>query len=80
MLVLKKGPNSAVNEHIGISRGGKTTKIHAAVDALGNPLYVQLTGGQIHDSIVALEVLENTPLDKSVIMADRAYRSKAIRD
>jgi len=69
-----------VNEPIGISRGGKTTKIHAAVDALGNPLHVQLMGGQVHDSTVALEVLENTPLDKSVIMADKAYRSKTIRD
>jgi transposase len=26
-----------------------TTKIHAIVDALGNPLAIRLTGGQAHD-------------------------------
>ena len=25
--------------------GGKSTKIHAVVDGLGNPVYFQLTGG-----------------------------------
>jgi hypothetical protein len=34
---------------IGRSRGGLTTKIHAIVDALGNPLAVSLTGGHVHD-------------------------------
>src|ERR687885_2556121 len=37
------------NEAIGRSRGGLTTKIHAIVDALGNPLAVSLTGGHVHD-------------------------------
>jgi hypothetical protein len=36
-----------VNEHIGISRGGKNTKVHAAVDALGYPLHVVLSGGNL---------------------------------
>ena len=35
---------------MGRSRGGLTTKIHAIVDALGNPLAVSLTGGQVHSS------------------------------
>jgi hypothetical protein len=43
----KKGDS---NEAIGRSRGGGlTTKIHAIVDALGNPLAVSLTGGDVHD-------------------------------
>ena len=42
----KKGDS---NEAIGRSRGGLTTKIHAIVDALGNPLAVSLTGGHVHD-------------------------------
>jgi hypothetical protein len=31
---------------IGRSRGGLTTKIHALVDALGNPVELMLTPGQ----------------------------------
>src|SRR3712207_4634951 len=42
----KKGDS---NEAIGRSRGGLTTKIHAIVDALGNPLAVSLSGGHVHD-------------------------------
>ena len=38
-----------VNQAIGRSRGGLTTKIHMVVDALGNPLAFSLTGGQVHD-------------------------------
>src|SRR2546428_7529722 len=34
---------------IGRSRGGLTTKIHALVDALGNPVELMLTPGQAHD-------------------------------
>src|SRR5271155_6237483 len=34
---------------IGRSRGGLTTKIHALVDGLGNPLHVHLTAGSVHD-------------------------------
>ena len=68
-----------MNEHIGISRGGKNTKIHASVDALGYPLHVMLSGGNVHDSAIATERLEYTPVNKSIIMADKAYRGKNIR-
>jgi hypothetical protein len=34
---------------IGRSRDGLTTKIHAPVDALGNPVEVMLSAGQDHD-------------------------------
>ncbi len=36
------------DQAIGRSRGGPTTKI-LIVDALGNPLALRLTGGQVHD-------------------------------
>ena len=36
---------SEVGQHIGKSSGGRTTKIHAVVDGLGNPLYIGLTAG-----------------------------------
>ena len=38
----------AQDQAIGRSRGGLSTKIHALVDALGNPPSI-LTAGQVHD-------------------------------
>ena len=35
------------------SRVGNTTKIHALVDAWGNPLKIILTAGQVHDVTIA---------------------------
>ena len=43
-MVPKKTAHEA--EAVGKSRGGLSTKIHAAVDALGNPVRLLLTGGQ----------------------------------
>lgn len=40
-------PKKQQEEAIGKSRGGLSTKIHAAVDALGNPVRLRLTEGQI---------------------------------
>jgi hypothetical protein len=34
---------------MGRSRGGLTTKIHAVVDANGNPIMLKLSEGQAHD-------------------------------
>ncbi len=54
----KKGAvNAENNQFIGVSRVGKTTKIHAVVDGLGNPVRFMLTGGQVHDSKAAVDVL-----------------------
>lgn len=38
--------DSQLDEALGRSRGGFSTKIHALVDALGNPLKFVLTAGQ----------------------------------
>lgn len=69
-----------MNQHIGVSRGGKTTKIHAIVDALGNPLLFQLTGGQVHDSQPACEMFDQLALEGSHVVGDKAYGAEAIRD
>ena len=44
------------DQAIGRSRGGLSTKIHATVEALGNPVRIRLTGGQAADitEVVAL--------------------------
>ena len=49
----KKSENKAV----GISRGGRNTKIHALVDGLGNPLGFLLSSGSDHDSVHAISLL-----------------------
>jgi transposase len=38
------------------SSGGPSTKIHALVDALGNPLAFLLTPGQAHDLVGAVSI------------------------
>ena len=44
------------------------------VDALGNPVRVMLTGGQIHDVTVAANLIAD--LKPEIIMADSAYDSR----
>ena len=48
-----------------------TTKIHAIVDALGNPLAVSLTGGQVHD-ITQAETLA-AQVAPQTMLADKGY-------
>ncbi|AFH65618.1 transposase [Paenibacillus mucilaginosus K02] len=55
-----------------------TTKIHAVVDALGNPLRFVLTGGQCHDSVTGYEMLKQMDLTKKQVLADRAYDTNRI--
>lgn len=48
-----------------------TTKIHAIVDALGNPLAIRLTGGQVHDITQAEALLDG--LEPQALIADKGY-------
>ena len=57
-------------------RGGKTTKIHAIVDALGNPILIYLTGGQISDCTPAIDLMNLFDLENSYVLADKGYDSK----
>ena len=76
----KKGAvNSENNQFIGVSHGGKTTKIHAIVDALGNPVHFLLTGGNIFDASAAIDLLSGVKISGSNILGDKAYGTNAIR-
>ena len=46
-------------QDLGRSRGGFSTKIHIAVDALGNALRFALTGGERHDMVKAKNLIED---------------------
>lgn len=65
-------------EALGRSRGGFSTKIHAKVDALGNPLMFVLTPGQSADVNTADELLSDAA--NAYILGDRAYDTDHIRE
>lgn len=65
------GKNTQEKEALGRSKGGFTTKIHALVDALGNPIKFILTPGQRHDITQAKSLSEN--IKDIPILADKAY-------
>lgn len=56
---------------LGRSKGGFSTKIHANVDALGNPLRFLLTGGQRHDITQAENLIAGFDFER--VIADRSY-------
>ena len=56
-----------------MSRGAKTTKIHAVVDGIGNPVHFIHTGGEEHDSKQAISLLSKLKIADSNILADKAY-------
>lgn len=59
------------DQAIGRSRGGLSTKIHATVDALGNPTGFFLTPGQACDLDGADVLLADVQAD--TVIADKAY-------
>lgn len=48
-----------------------TTKIHAIVDSLGNPLAISLTGGEVHDIKQAEALL--MLVEPKALLADKGY-------
>lgn len=74
---------------LGRSRGGLTSKIHLACDAVGRPLAFTLTGGNTNDCtqftavMEAIRVPRNGPgrprTRPAHVIGDKGYSSKAIR-
>ncbi len=50
------------------------------MDALGNPVHFMLTGGQVHDAKVAIDLLSGVDISGSNILGDKAYGAKKIRE
>jgi hypothetical protein len=70
------GQNSQAIKALGQSKGGFSTKIHALVDALGNPLKFIFMLGQRHD-IVQVKLLTEQISDTAVI-ANKGYDSNCL--
>ncbi len=74
---------------IGRSRGGLTSKIHAAVDGHGRPLAAVVTGGQRNDGAMLQAVLADIRVPRlgggrprtrpEAVLADRAYSPDTYR-
>ncbi len=69
----------ALVQAIGISRGGRNSKLHALTDGEGGPLRFLLTGGNVADCRAA-DVLLDDLAPRTIVLADKAYDSNAIRD
>jgi transposase len=59
-------------QHMGRSRGGLTTKIHAVVDTNGLPVQLGLTPGETHDNQLC-SVLLSELRPYTMLLADRGY-------
>ena len=68
----------AFQEAIGRSRGGRTTSVHALTDAEGRPRVLLIAPGNIHDVMMAPELLDAAgPLKR--LIADKAYDTNRLR-
>jgi transposase len=65
-------------QHMGRSRGGLTTKIHAVVDTNGLPVQLGLTPGEAHDNRLCSDLL-NELRPQTMLLADRGYDADWIR-
>lgn len=61
---------------LGRSRGGFSSKLHASNDGLGNPLELQVSGGERHDITQAFALLEGSQAE--AVLADKAYDSQSL--
>ncbi|MDF3048209.1 MAG: transposase [Candidatus Midichloriaceae bacterium] len=63
---------------IGRSKGGFSSKLHAAFDALGNPIRFFVTAGQRSDYIKALDLVNGFKM--GALLADKGYDANYMID
>ena len=66
------GARHGFKRAIGRSRGERTTKIHLATDANGLPIDFKITGGDVHDSQVAKQLIDTVD-EATYLIADKGY-------
>jgi len=59
-------------QHMGRSRGGLTSKVHAVVDANGLPVRLGVTPGEAHDNRLCPLLLAGLR-PRTMVLADRGY-------
>jgi transposase len=70
-----RGTKKEGAQSLGRSRGGFSTKIHLAIDALGNALRFILTGGERNDITQAEAITKDFAAE--YVIADKGYDSEA---
>jgi len=68
----------ALAHGIGITKGGRNTKLHAVCDEKGRPHVLLLTPGNTHDAKVAIQTINAVPPSRYLV-ADKGYDSNALR-
>ena len=66
----------AKDQALGRSRGGLSTKIHMAIDAVGTPVRFILTGGEKADSPQAMPLLAG--IESTHVIADKGYDANRV--
>jgi transposase len=56
-------------------KGAVSTKIHMLADALGRPLRLVISAGQVHDCTQADHLLED--IETTHVIADKGYNSES---
>ncbi|WP_086652166.1 IS5 family transposase [Acetobacter cibinongensis] len=69
----------AFPRHIGQTKGGLTSKLHAVCDDQGRPVRLHLTAGQACDLRGADGLLADLPDETEEVIGDRGYYSNQIR-
>ncbi len=59
-------------QQMGRSRGGRTSKLHAVVDANGRPVHLGLKSGEAHDDRLCSILLRGLK-PRTMVVADRGY-------
>ena len=50
------------------------------MDGLGNPVYFQLSKGNLNDNTLAIDILSHVNLSGTNVLGDKAYGTAAIRE
>src|SRR5206468_2654191 len=69
----------ALSRHLGRTKGGLNSKLHAVCDGVGRPVVLLLSAGQMSDHKGARLVLDVLPAG-STLIADRGYDSRPFRE
>lgn len=76
---MQPGKKGDVPRHIGRTKGGLNSKLHAVVNENGKPIIMALTAGQVSDHIGAKIIYPALPSAKTLI-GDKGYDSDEFRN
>ena len=65
------------DQAIGVSRGGKNTKVHVLINERMQVMNVVLSGVHVHDSEEAIALLNGIKLTAKTILADKELRANS---